>query len=95
MLFKRHTQDTHSKYQIVNGRASGGQVDFLPCAEQQYKVGGIRVQLWDSRRFQTELSHLGKGAFEASNRGLSKSPRLHTKKSKASKEMKGKNDLIG
>ena len=34
-------------------------------------------------------------AFEASNRGLSKSPRLHTKKSKASKELKGKNDLIG
>ena len=34
-------------------------------------------------------------AFEASNRGLSKSPRLHTKKSKASKELKGKNDFIG
>ena len=34
-------------------------------------------------------------AFEASNCGLSKSPRLHTKKSKASKELKEKNDLIG
>ena len=34
-------------------------------------------------------------AFEASNRGLSKSPRLHTKKFKATKELKGKKDLIG